>query len=304
MKNEEHSKLLRDFVAWLTLKGYKPRGIEEKERAVRQYLEYVDSHGLAVGQIGIREAESYREHARLLMTDRGVSRYNPKTINRRIAYVRLFYRYLISIHRAHRNPFLDIDMMKESESVPKNIVSIEEMEKLLSAIAVKTPADFKFKVIIEVLYASGLRINELSTLKVEDARPGLGYVIVRDDKSRQDRTVPLTEYSSRLLKLYVRYACGESQTYLFAHDRKRGLNFWVNQRLKAITGELKLPRFTCHSIRHSMATHLLKKGADLREVQEILGHKRIRNTEVYTRIFPEDLKEVIERTHPRERIPV
>lgn len=298
---EEHQNILKGFITWLTLKGYKPRGIEEKERAVKQYLEYAGTHSIAIERAGLHEAEAFREYLRLLINEKGVTRYNPKTINGKITYLRLFYHYLTAIDRAYRNPFLDIDKMKESETVPKNILSIDEMETLLNNILVDSPEDFTFKVVIELLYASGARISELENLKRDDVYPDAGYIIIRDDKARQERNAPLTEYSASLLCLYVKQVSTREHTYIFQHGKKRSLNRWVNSRLKRLTKELELPPLSCHGIRHTIATHLLKKGADLREVQEILGHKRIRNTEVYTRIFPEDLKEVIEKTHPREQ---
>ena len=88
---------------------------------------------------------------------------------------------------------------------------------------------------------------------------------------------------------------------VFSHGKMRTLNRWINDRLKRITKKLDLPKITCHSIRHTIATHLFLNGADIREVQEFLGHRRIKNTEVYTHIFPEDLKKVVEASHPREK---
>ena len=300
---DNHTELLTNFITWLKVKGYKPRGIEEKERAVKQYLAFAENTGRAITRATSHDAESYREHLRLLADEQGKSRYNPATINGRIAYLRLFYQYLTSSGIAHKNPFLDIDRMKESQTIPKNILTIEEMTVLLNNIPVETLDDLTFMVIIELLYSTGLRINELEKLTRSDTRPDAGYVIVRDDKSRQDRNVPLTEYSARLLGLYLEHIHINSHERIFQRGRARTLNRWVNDRLKRLSEKLGLPLLTCHGIRHTVATHLLKKGADIREVQEILGHKRVRNTEVYTRVFPEDLKAVIEKIHPRENSP-
>ena len=300
---EEDLSLLKNFTTWLNVKGYKPRGIEEKERAVKQYLEYARNTGLSVSRAGSHDAESYREYLRLMTDDEGGGRYNPKTINGRIAYLRLFYQYLTSAGTAYRNPFQNIDRMKESQTIPKNILNIDEMNRLLENIPVETPEDVTFKVIIEILYSTGLRISELEQLVRADVHPGAGYMVVRDDKSRRDRNVPLTEYSAKLLFLYLENVTTGEQGHIFRRGKARTLNRWVNDRLKRLTEKLGLPLLTCHGIRHTVATHLLKKGADIREVQEILGHRRIRNTEVYTRVFPEDLKAVIEKSHPRENPP-
>ena len=125
-----------------------------------------------------------------------------------------------------------------------------------------------------------------------------GFITIKDNKERQDRTAPLAEYANSILAYFLET---QSKDRPFLKGQKRTLNRWINDRLKKKTEELCLPFITCHSIRHTIATHLLQAGAGLREVQEFLGHRRIKNTEVYTRILTEDLKKVIEANHPRER---
>jgi site-specific recombinase XerD len=304
----ENERLLKDFVEWMKMEGYKERGIEEKERVVKDYLEYAESLNMDIFTAGIREAEAYRESLRVDKNKDGEVRYNPKTINYRIAYLVLFYQYFLLYGKALRNPFKDIDRMKESRNLPKNILLIEEMGKLLENISVKTKDDLKFKTIIELLYSTGARISEIEHLMRDDIHLESGYIVIRDDKERQDRRCPLTEICRELLKIYLKLnnysnkgeILAPSEAEVFAHGAKRTLNHWVNDRLKSITKQLKLPEITCHGIRHTIATHLLKKGADLREVQEFLGHKRIKNTEIYTHVFTDDLLEILERTHPRE----
>lgn len=284
----------------MTGKGYKARGIDEKVHAVKQYCKYVECNGIDIFQLTTSDAESYREYLRLLTKPDGTTYYNPKTINGRIVYLRLFYRYLLIMNKVYRNPFGDVESLKVCQSVPKNILSIKQMEKLLNSIIVNTNHDFKFKVIVELLYASGMRINEVSALTIDTINIETGFVLVKDDKTRKDRYVPLTEYCCSLLQLYVEYY-DSKDTYLFRHGQMRTLNSWMNKRLKTVSKNIHVPLITCHGFRHSIATHLLQNGADLREVQEILGHRRIQSTEVYTRIFPDDLKKTIEKTHPREK---
>lgn len=292
----EHKKIIIEYTEWLNAKGYKPRGIEELERSAKKFFEYIKTAGIDYTVITIREAESFRENLRLKTTADGHF-YNTSTVNNTITHLRILYKYLTSTGKVMRNPFFDVERMKEAQSLPKNILSIEEMKTFLDSIEVKDRDDFKFKVIIELLYATGARISELENLTLENINLNEGYITIQDNKEKRERICPLTEYSSRLLNLYLR----ENKTgQIFAHGAKRTLNRWVNDRLKRITIELELPLITCHSIRHTIATHLLKKGADIREVQEFLGHSRIKNTEVYTRIFPDDLRDLLERTHPRE----
>ena len=289
---EEYAKLVQGFVDWLTAKGYKPRGIDEKARASRQYLEYLEAANGDASAATMRDAEGFREHMRMA---RGL---DAKTINIRIAYLGLFYRYLVGAGKAVKNPFKDLERMQESERIPRNILTIEQMGKLIGAIAVANVSDFEFKTLVELLYSSGARISEIEHLKMADVDFDAGCITIRDDKSRNDRKLPLTEIARELLMLYCAHVrFGE---YVFLDSPGRLLGRRVNRRLRALCAQLGLPPLSCHGIRHTTATHLLKKGADIREVQEILGHRHIKDTEAYLRIFPDDLRELIERRHPRE----
>src|SRR4030042_2248158 len=294
------NNILNEFKSYLNLKGYKTRGIEEELRSINKYLNYSDENRINIYTLSIKDAEGYREYLRLMTKDDGSSKYNPKTINKEISFLRLFYIFLISKGRAFRNPFNDIEKMKESHNLPKNILTIEQTEKLLTGIDVKDKNDFEFKVLVELLYSTGARISEIEKLTRDRLNLKTGYIKIIDDKERQDRKAVLTEYSLELLRLYVRYFYNNREK-LFQHGKDRKLNRWINDRLKVLTKRLKLPLITCHGIRHTIASQMFKKGADIREVSEFLGHRRIKNTEIYTHIFPDDLKEVVEKSHPRER---
>ena len=293
-------ELLRAYEEHLRMKDYKPRGIEDKLRVARQFLAYVDDYDLDLSVLGLKEAEDYREALGLLMDEEGKPRYQAATINVMITNLRLFYSYLVGVGKAPRNPFFDTERLKEEYRLPRNIVSSSEMGKLLGSITVNSRSDFLFKLVVELLYATGMRISEVEHLERDDLDLEEGCILIRDDKERQDRKVPLTEYSLALLKLYVENLYEEGDTKLFPHGRDRSLNHWVGDRLKKVMREQRLPAITCHGIRHSIATHLFRNGAGIRDVQEFLGHRRIKNTEVYTHVLTEDLKRALEANHPRE----
>ncbi|HOU57346.1 MAG TPA: tyrosine-type recombinase/integrase [Spirochaetota bacterium] len=293
--------LLSDYHRWLTLKGYKPRGIEEELRTARRFLAYAEEHGIALEAVNVKAAESFREELRRSQDEKGTPRYAPATINVRIAHLRKFFRFLVETGTAAQNPFNGIERMREPVRLPRNILTVEETRKLLEGITLNDASDVKFKVIVELLYATGARAGEIERLTRGDIDLAGGYILIRDDKERQDRRCPLTETARELLSLYLTHNVVPPAGKVFAHGETRTLNTWLNNRLKRLTEKRELPRITCHGLRHTVATHLIKEGADIREVQEYLGHRRIKNTEVYTRLFPDDLKEAIERSHPRER---
>ncbi|MBN1183466.1 MAG: tyrosine-type recombinase/integrase, partial [Bacteroidales bacterium] len=199
------NNILNEFKSYLNLKGFKTRGIEEELRSINKYLNYSDENRINIYTLSIKDAEGYREYLRLMTKDDGSSKYNPKTINKEISFLRLFYTFLISKGRAFKNPFNDIEKMKESHNLPKNILTIEQMEKLLTGIEVKDKNDFEFKVLVELLYSTGARISEIEELTRDRLNLKTGYIKIIDDKERQDRKAVLTEYSLELLRLYVRY---------------------------------------------------------------------------------------------------
>lgn len=296
--NERISRLLDDYRLWLLMKNFKARGVVETLRAAQYFFDYMEETGLEIAGIRYKQACDYREYMSSRKDERGRTRFSPSSINGNLSHTRLLFRYLTSLGLVSGNPFFEVERIREGERLPRNILSIEEMGKLLAGVPEKTAEDLLFKTALETLYATGMRISELENLSREDMDLTRGVILVRDDKERQDRLCALTECAQRLL---ARYVTGSNSQKPFLHGRPRSLNRFMNDGLSRLCRALKLPALTCHGIRHTIATHLLKKGADLREVQEFLGHRRIRNTEIYTRLSHEDLKKVIDELHPRER---
>lgn len=295
----QNAEILKGYEKTLELQGYKQRGIEEKVRDCRVFIDYLEENQMLLAEIGIKEAERYREHLSLSTDSKGKSRYKAQTINKIISHLRGFFRYLLVKGLVYHNPFLSIDKMKVGLRVIKNILNVEQTKKLLNNIQLEDTRDFKLKVIVEVLYATGARISEIEKLEPDDVDLNYGYIVIRHDKAGKDRKVPLTEYAAGLLKLYIK--TNKAGEKIFTSQKARSLNKWVNHRLKRITKKLKLPVITCHGIRHSIATQMFRKGADIREIQEYLGHQDIKGTEVYTRVLIDDLKKILQEKHPRER---
>ena len=293
--NKSYEQIIKDYKSYLKLKNFKPRGFENKIRYAVYFLNYLEENGFDLSSFTRLDAESYREYIVTMSCKDGSIRFKPETVNIAISELRFLFKYLIGTGLVFKNVFLEVEKMKEGFKLPKNILTIEEMGLLLAGIKVTTKEDLKFKAVFEVLYSTGARITEVEALERSDIDLEAGFITIRNDKNHQDRIAPLTEYSVLLLKVYFKYFDD------FKHGMQRSLNRFMNDRLKRLTLKLNLPLLTSHGIRHSIATHLLKKGADIREVQEFLGHKRIKNTEIYTRLMNEDLKKVVDDLHPRER---
>jgi integrase/recombinase XerD len=289
--------LVEEIKEYLEAKGYRERSIEVRVAAIKTWLVYAQNEGLDVYRITAREAEGYREYLRCAVRESGRMRYKPNTINKELSCVRLLYGYLLRMNRVYDNPFMYVERMKELKKIPGKILTEEEMGEFLDSIVVTDAKSFVFKVASEVLYASGCRIRELEEMRREDIHVEEGYMVIRDDKSRRDRIVVLSGYSGELLNIYLKYHPEEKP---FWYEKNRMFNAQMNRLLSSHAKSLGMIHVSCHAFRHSAATHLLRSGADIREVQEYLGHQDISKTEIYTRVYPEDLKAIVDAVHPRE----
>lgn len=223
----------------------------------------------------------------------------PRSQARILSAVRTFFRYLLDERRINQDPTTTLSTPKLPRSLPK-VLSVEEVDRLLAS--PKDGADAaRDRAMLEVLYASGLRVSELISLREEDIHFELGYVKVMG-KGKKARVVPLGEAALEAIKDYLgTKRKGVRGGYLFVTSRggpftRQG--FWkLLDRYARVAG---IPqKISPHVLRHSFATHLLSRGADLRIVQAMLGHADISTTEIYTHLDNSRLRQVVERHHPR-----
>jgi site-specific recombinase XerD len=200
------------------------------------------------------------------------------------------------------NPLASLELKLKSVRKQKMILSEEEMNQLLDSIDIGAPFGLRDRALFELLYATGLRGGEVAALKVEDIDFEGRLVFVREGKMGKDRVVPLSEVAKSFLKLYLSER-KERSGYLFLNQQGGKLNATsINNRFRrnATRCGVYRPGLSTHSIRHSVATHLLTHGADLRYVQELLGHESIETTVLYTHQLFENLKKIYRSYHPYE----
>lgn len=230
------------------------------------------------------------------------------TVNRKISRVRGFYSFLQRRRYIPDSPWFYIESLKESKTLPRGIPTPKEIESLIVNFSILSLGDEMLKVIIEILYGSGLRISEVEALRCDDIDWAGGSLTIFEKKTQRQRKVPATGASLMAINRYM----GEFREtlltpvelagdYLFSQQGETTLRTRINRRLKRECDRLNIPSLTSHSFRHSVATHMLKAGAGIRQVQSFLGHKSITSTEIYTHLIKEDLKEVIHSHHPREQ---
>lgn len=219
--------------------------------------------------------------------------------------LRTFYSYLMYDEQITDNPTALIDLPKLQRKIP-DILCYDEIEKMLIAIALDTPRGQRDRALLETLYATGIRVSEATHIKMEDLYLDIGFLRVIGKRNRE-RLVPIGKAASQCLKDYIKegrhllLTGKESVPYVFLNNFGKKISrvsvFMITKRLALQAGITK--RVSPHTFRHSFATHLIEGGADLRAVQDMLGHASIASTEIYTHLSTQYLKETIKDYHPR-----
>ena len=236
--------------------------------------------------------------------------YSKTTLSRKIAAIRTFYRFLYREKIIDTNPANSVHAPKKSKSLPKFLTG-KEIEQILNNIQISTPAGYRNRTILELLYATGMRISELSNLNFGNLNLEENEITVMG-KGAKERIVLVSERAKDFLQKYiktVRYMVAEEGSDIEENEdspifiNKTGYRLQpqsIRTVLNDIVKKIELPKkVTPHVFRHSFATKLLENGADLRVVQELLGHASISNTQIYTHVSTERLKAVYDSTHPR-----
>jgi integrase/recombinase XerD len=224
----------------------------------------------------------------------------PRSAARAFAAVRGLHRFLILERAREDNPTANIDQPRWWKPLP-NVLVLEEVDRLLAAPDTTTGKGVRDRALLEVLYATGLRVSELIGLRLDGIDLQVGFVRCMG-KGSKERIVPLGESAADAVEAYLRVRRVKKPTnYLFLNNRGGRLSrmgFWKILRGYGVQAKIK-KRLTPHVLRHSFATHLLERGADLRAVQTMLGHSNISTTEIYTHVMRERLKEIYKSYHPR-----
>jgi len=273
--------------------------VEAYVRDVRQFAEFLkrEDFGEYV-DVSDRVAKFYVSEL--------ANRYKPSSAARKIASLRTFYAYLLEEGAVRNNPFLAVRPPKVEKRLPRFVYD-EEIEAIFEAIDTSSDRGMRDLALLETLYATGVRVGELVTLSTRDVSFDNRTMLIHG-KGRKDRLVPIGE---RLVEVLREYFLGsrknlmkqKKHTRIFINLRgdpltARGVRHVLNEILRR-AGEYR--KITPHTLRHTFASHLLSRGADLRSVQEMLGHSHISSTQVYTDIPEEDLKRRYLEAHPRAK---
>ncbi|HBS58291.1 MAG TPA: site-specific tyrosine recombinase XerD [Firmicutes bacterium] len=290
---------VNEFINYLAVeRGLAKNTLESYGRDLRQYYSYLNNDRIdAVNQASRATILAYLEQ--LQSKGRAVS-----TISRNLAAIKSYYQFLVRERYLDKDPAANLESPKLEKKLPK-ILTISEVEELLKQPNSFLPTGMRDKAMLELLYATGIRVSELISLNVSDVNLEMGYIKCYG-KGSKERIVPLGSIAAKCVQEYITRGRGKLvRTYdepaLFVNHHGNRLTrqgFW--KIIKKYAQEATITKeITPHTLRHSFATHLLENGADLRSVQEMLGHADISTTQIYTQVTKNRLKEVYEKAHPR-----
>ena len=293
------------FLEWSASMNYSQATIKNRKVGIRRFSEWCDERSLNRPQditLSILERyQLYLYHYRKANGDP----LSFSTQHGLLAPLKAFFKWLAKGNHILYNPASEFQLPKVPKHLPKHILSIEEIEDMLRHTQVYGDMGIRDRAIMETFYSTGIRKMELAHLKIHDIDLKRGVVTIHDGKGKQDRVVPIGDRAASWVRKYQdrvrpQLVADDDRGYLFLTDHgepfiKGRASDLVKKYMDAVG--IDKPG-ACHLFRHSMATHMLENGADIRYIQMILGHKNLTSTEIYTQVSIKKLKQVHAATHP------
>jgi len=306
-KNESNLQLYRKlFRNYLRVeRNLSENTIASYDYDLNAFLEYLQKEKgiVEVRQVNTEIINTYLKYLITTKTKKGKI-YNIKSLNRKISFLRSFFRYLMIEHVITINPTDGLELLKSKRELPA-VLTVDEVDKMLDQTNTTNKLGLRDRAILEILYASGLRVSELINLKLQDVYFEEGFLRIFG-KGSKERIVPIGRSALMYLSKYIKEArnlFGKRQTGDYIFLNKRGLKLtrmavWNIVKKYCVMAGIK-KEIHPHTLRHTFATHLLEGGADIRVIQEMLGHADISTTQIYTHLDSSLLRETYRQFHPR-----
>lgn len=291
--------LVREFLSYLQVeKGLARNSLDSYRRDLKRLEAWAESLGKDVQELT-------RKDLRLWIAQLSRDGLAPASVSRAVSAARGLFHFLLLDGHLKSHPTEDLDTPQRLAHLPQFLTE-EQMERLLAVPNTGTDEGLRDRAIIELMYATGLRVSELVSLKLADVDIDAGLIVCHG-KGSKERRVPIGKSATHWLQLYTpsraRHDKARSHPQLFLHKRGGPLSrqfIWAT--IKRYARQANLPDISPHTLRHSFATHLLQHGADSRSVQALLGHSDISTTQIYTHITDTHMRATYDRHHPRARL--
>lgn len=290
-------KYLSEYLEYLKYqKNYSDETIHSYSIDIEEFLDYINSECINICEVGYDVVKTW-----LINLDE--KKNKSTTVSRKISSLRGFYKYLINNKVIDSNPFSLVSLPKKERHLPR-FFYYNELEEMFQVPKLNTALGQRDRLLLEMLYATGVRVSELVNIKVSDIN---GEEIKVLGKGNKERIVEFGDYAESILELYLNEGYKslnvKKSEYLFLNSRggkltTRGVRYILDNIINKTTIDKKI---SPHMLRHTFATHLLNEGCDLLTVQELLGHESLTATSIYTHITNDRLKEVYFKCHPRAK---
>ncbi|TXL68115.1 tyrosine recombinase XerC [Cerasibacillus terrae] len=274
---------------------------------LRFYEDDLDSFFSFLKEENLHDLRDINQHdIRIFLTNLYNKKLSRKTVSRMLSCLRSFYRFLEREAIVPDNPFIHVSLPKEEKRIPSFLYE-EELEKLFKVSDLTTPLGQRNQALLELLYATGIRVGECVNLHVDDIDFSIGTIFVTG-KGNKERYVPFGTFAEEALRMYLHDGrlkllekTSISTDYLFVNARgrpltDRGMRLILDKLVEKASLTINIYP---HKLRHTFATHMLNAGADLRTVQELLGHENLSTTQIYTHVTRDYLRNVYMNSHPR-----
>ena len=301
-------RYMEDHFEWMLVTGYSAETVRARRQAIRKFIAWADDRGLAdPREITRPMLERYQRFLFYYRKPEGKDAGAPLTIGMQYQYLaplKTWFRWLSREHHIPANPAADLDLPRQPKRLPRSVPSVQEVEAILAEAEPGTAQGLRDRALLETLYATGLRRMELAGAAVYDVNLGRGILWVRHGKGERERVVPLGERARAWLDKYLIEArpqlLAADTAALFVTDYGEPAHAdFISAKVKrymAFAGVEKVG--AAHLLRHACATHMLEGGADIRFIQEMLGHANLETTEIYTHVSIDKLIAVHRATHP------
>ena len=300
---------MMDFLMWLEERNTSRHTLKHWELYLRYFVSWCDERGLTrPAEITRPILERYQRHLFLKRKKNGAP-LSATTQASRVTPIRKWFRWLTRNNRVLYNPAADLDLPKVEERLPKHVLTIEEVERVLSLPDTTTALGVRDRAMLETLYSTGIRRMEIIGLQQRDVDYDRGTLMIRQGKGKKDRMIPIGD---RALVWVARYRDEVRPELAIAGDdgtlflTVTGQAFSDNRMAQMVRNCVRAAGLgnigSCHLFRHAMATQMLENGADVRFIQAMLGHADIKTTQVYTRVSIRALKDIHSATHPARLI--
>lgn len=303
------ASLATEYLLWLEERNYSPSSLNKTRYNMHSFLEWASNHSLRLpAEVGKKDVEKYQRYLYHYRRENGTA-IAISTQLARLTVIRAFFKWLSRQDYIVYSPAADLELPKKEKKLPRGILSVSDIETILSQPDLEDRLGIRDRALMELLYSTGIRRMEVMQLKLYDLNQQKRTVFIRSGKGRKDRVVPIGSRALLWMERYLQEVRGELINGLdpgFVFLTREGDQFSESGLTRMVAKHVQaadvIDKGSCHLFRHAAATHMLENGADIRFIQQFLGHANLGTTQVYTQVSIGKLQEVHEATHPARSV--